>query len=155
MLKIATIYDIPELVRMSLLFKKNSPYADFAVDEDKLAELLASLIGAGPTDGLILLSIQDNKPVGMLAGIAREFIFSREKHATEIAWWVDKEYRGTSGKELQEAFAYWAKKIGCKYLHMTLLENKDLDKMKKLYKKLGFAPLEQAWIKRLDALEEI
>lgn len=159
MLKIATHEDMPELKRMCLLFKDNSPYKDFAVDEGKIEELLGSLMSAGPTVAVILLSIVEDKPVGMLVGLAREFIFSKDKHATELAWWVDKEHRGTAGRELQEAFTFWAKKVGCKYLHMTLLENKDLTKMKKLYKKLGFTPLEQAWLKEIgvegNALKEI
>jgi len=148
-LKIADYTDVPELKRMSLLFKENSPYKDFPVDEDKVEQLILSLIGAGPKDCVVLLSIIEDKPVGMVAGLSREWIFSKEKHATEIVWWVDPEYRGEAGKELQEAFVFWANKGGCKYLHMTLLENKDKTKMKKLYEKQGFKLFEQAWVKEI------
>lgn len=148
-LKIADGDDILELKRMALNFKAHSPYRDFPVDEDKIQEFLGKLIDAGPKNAVILMAIVDDKPVGMLVGLAAEFIFSRDRYASEIAWWVDPAFRGSAGKELQEAFAYWAKKVGCKYLSMALLENEDTTKMKKIYKKLGLVPAEQAWIKEI------
>lgn len=149
MLRIADGNDIPELKRMALNFKAHSPYKDFPVDEDKIQEFLGKIIEAAPKDAIILMAIVDDKPVGMLVGLSAEFIFSRDKYASELAWWVDPEFRGSAGKELQEAFAYWAKKVGCKYLSMALLENEDAKKIKKIYKKLGLVPAEQTWIREI------
>lgn len=149
MLKIADLTDLPDLKRMALLFKVNSPYTDHLTDEDKVEETIKGLLSSDSKDAIVLLAIEDFKTVGMVAGIAREFIFSRERHATEIVWWVDVEHRKGPGQKLQEAFVYWAQKVGCKYLHMTLLQNKDAPKLKKLYKQLGFKLMEQAWIKEI------
>jgi RimJ/RimL family protein N-acetyltransferase len=147
-LRLATNTDIPELVRMALLFKEHSPYKDYATDALKIEELIGSLI-ASPEAIVILYNI-DDKPVGMVIGLAREFIFSRDRHATELVWWVDPEFRDKEvGQELQEAFVFWANRLGCKYLHMTLLENEDAPKMRKMYKKHGFKLLEQAWVKEI------
>jgi GNAT superfamily N-acetyltransferase len=149
MLKVADFTDIPELKRMALQFKANSPYSEHPVDEDKIEETLRGLISGDATKGIILVYVQDFKLVGMLACLATEFIFSKEKYATELVWWVDPEHRKGPGKELQEAFVYWANKIGCKYINMSLLENKDTKKLKNIYKKLGFKLMEQSWLKEI------
>lgn len=148
-LKIADLEDLLEVKRMCLLFKEHSPYKTFLVEEDKLEETLKGLLIEGNQSSIILLAVVNNKPVGMLICLSREFLFSREKHATELAWWVDPEHRDGPGRALQEAFVYWAKKVDCKYLHMTLLQDKEAPKMKKLYKRLGYRLMEQAWIKEI------
>lgn len=149
MLKIATSDDLPDLKRLSIELVKNSPYKTFTIDEGKIEELLIAFIDADPNIHVLLLYQEEGRAVGLLAGIAREFKFNRDKHASEIALWVEPEFRGKAGKELQEAFLFWAKKVGCKYLHMGLLEDKDLSKRQKLYKKQGFVPFEQAWVKEI------
>lgn len=149
MLKVADLSDLSDIKRMALLFKANSPYADQVCDESKVEETLIGLIQGDKTSSLILVAIEDGKTVGMLACLAAEFIFSREKYATELLWWVDPEHRRGPGKELQEAFTFWANKVGCKYINMSLLENKDTSKMKRIYKKLGYKLMEQCWLKEL------
>lgn len=148
-IKIATKEDIPEVVKLAKLFKEESPYKDYLLEESKLTTILFSLL-EDPSKHIVLLSTYNSTTIGMVVGTSAEFLFSTDKHATELAWYVYPEYRkSTVGKDLQEAFVYWAKKVGCKYLHMVLLEDHNAPKMKKLYKKLGFKLIEQAWIKEL------
>lgn len=149
MLKIALYEDMPDMLRMSLLFKDNSPYRDFPLEEDKLEEFIRSIMQMSPDKGIMLLSIVDGKPIGMIAGLAVEFIFSSEKHAAELVWWVDPEYRGDKGRELQEAFISWSKEVGCKYLQMAMEMGEDAEKMTKIYTKQGFKLMEQSWIKEI------
>jgi hypothetical protein len=149
MIKIADVNDIPELKRMALLFKDYSPYKDFPTDNTKLEETIYGLIQESPLSSVVLIAEVDGKAIGMIAGVAREFLWSRDKHATEIVWWVDEEHRAGPGKELNQVFVHWAKKIGCKYLHMTALENEDKKNIVKIYKKLKFKPLESAFIKEI------
>lgn len=149
MIKIADISDISELKRMALLFKDSSPYKDFPVEESALEKTIFSLIQGSPLSSIVLIAEEEGKCVGMIAGVAREFLWSTDKHASEIAWWVDEEHRAGPGRELNKAFVLWAKRLGCKYLHMTVLENKDKKTITNIYKKLKFKPLESAWIKEI------
>jgi GNAT superfamily N-acetyltransferase len=88
--------------------------------------------------------------VGMVAGTAQEFLFSDDKIAGELVWWVDPEYRrGSYGRDLHDAFEYWADKVGCKVITMALLEDQKADKVARLYERKGYRQAERAFIKTI------
>jgi hypothetical protein len=141
-LKIATREDIPEIVRMSMDFVKVSGYEQFA-DEETIANLAYDFVQAAPNEKIILIK----SGVGFIAGISTPFLFGKCNLASEIAWWVDPEVRGSGeGIRLLEAFEYWAKFIAeCKLISMASL-NKDVEKY---YKKSGYKLYERAYLKVL------
>lgn len=94
-------------------------------------------------DCLILLL--DN--VGMLMAYADKPIFSDDKIAAELAWYIlPKERKGKGGLMLLAAFEYWAKKIGCKAIQMNHLNN---DKIGRLYERRGYKKTEEIYLKWL------
>jgi len=83
---------------------------------------------------------------GMLVGMLSEFIYGDCLIATELAWWVDPEYRGTSeGKELLTSFEGWAKDKGCKYITMISLD----EGLGKYYEKCGYLLTERSYMREL------
>jgi GNAT superfamily N-acetyltransferase len=147
MLKLGTSNDIPDIVRMAQEFHKSSPFGDLPFERDKI-EALAQALLEDATNGLILLGGNNQ---ALLAAAATEPLASRERMATELMWWVDPELRGTSvGRELLEAYEYWARNIAkCRYVQMVALETPQLKAIDRYYKRNGYVVKEHTYLKEL------
>ena len=104
-MKIATEEDIQEVKNMAMNFMEVSGYKDFS-DEGSIERLITNLVTSSPDSNIIILS----PSVGFIAGTRTPFLFGTCSLASEIAWWVEPEGRGTSeGLKLLQAFEYWTK----------------------------------------------
>jgi len=84
--------------------------------------------------------------VGFICGMYAEPFFSSEKISTEVAWFVNKEYRNsTAGFRLMKAYEEWAKGKGVKYVGMTYLEN--ITDLSEVYEKKGYSKAETQYMK--------
>ena len=95
--------------------------------------------------------VDDGKIVGFCGMIIFPLVFSiSTKVAQELSWWLDPEYRGSgAGKELKEKMEQWARKQGANHMFMIALENDKTEKMKQVYEKMGFTPIERTFCKEL------
>jgi RimJ/RimL family protein N-acetyltransferase len=151
-LKIAEHEDIPDIFRMCLSFKEASPYSFLPTSDSRIRQTIYDLIEGDRSRRIVLLAVQDRQNVGMVAGIANEFLFSDDLVAGEIVWWLDKDFRRgtTHGRDLHTAFEYWAKNVAkATAVSMALLENKDAPKIAKLYERNGYSLLERAFLKKM------
>ena len=73
-------------------------------------------------------------------------LYSKDRVALEILWWVEPDARKTGlGKELLEAFEYWAKNIAqCSIIAVSSLDDESLDKF---YNKKGYKLTEKTYMK--------
>jgi RimJ/RimL family protein N-acetyltransferase len=120
MLKIATKED-EELVRsMAYKFVANSPYKEHH-HKDAIDDMIHMVLTEDQRKFICLLHGTD----GMIVGMANYFPYGDFKMATEFAWWVEEDKRSTGvGKELIDAFEYWAKEIaGCRGITMVSLDD--------------------------------
>src|SRR5687767_8203662 len=118
MLRIAIVDDVDHVVKMVMKFAENSPFKDY-VEEAVVRQIAEDLIETDNSQKIILLHGEE----GLLAGQAIPFVFGTKLMATEVWWWVDPDARGKSvGKELLEAFEFWAKKVGCALITMSSLD---------------------------------
>lgn len=150
MLHLAEHDDIPDITRMCLAFKAASPYAFLETSQDQVRQTILRLIEGDKNENVVVLAKEGNKTVGMVAGVAQPFLFSNERVAGELVWWVDPEHRkSTHGKELHAAFEFWAAKVGAAVVTMALLEDKRADKITKLYERKGYTLAERAFLKKV------
>lgn len=130
---------------------EESPYKDLTVDPHKLDTILQALLTGNGTQGIAILAMKDDKPVGMVLGQVAEMLFSHETLAHELAWWVEPSHRG--GKiaiKLLDAFEYWAKEVAkCKRVQMSMVETENADRVGKLYTRRGYTLREKAYLKEL------
>jgi GNAT superfamily N-acetyltransferase len=141
MLKIATLEDFDTVFDLAMKFSKASNYDKF-VDPEKVKGMINIFLTADQTDKLILLY----GDVGMLVAATTPFIFGGQKMATEIAWWVEpSERKNGVGDQLLQAFEHWAKKIGCKMVTMTSLD----DNVGKFYETRDYVLYERAYFKEI------
>lgn len=116
------------------------------VDRGKVGELITNLIQGD--NSTILVCEAEGRIVGFLAGLIHPLMLSHTIVATEIAWYVEKEARGShAGKKLLEAFEVWAKEQGADWVTMgdiTVVGN-----LGPVYEKLGYENTERAYSKRI------
>lgn len=129
-------------------FFRESPYKDGEYYGEKVS-LLFDRLTEDKANSLILVYVKDGDPIGIIVGTTTEMLFSTERVATELVWYVKPEYRnGRVGLEMFDKFQYWAKEVvTAKYLVMAHLGNETLSK---LYKKRGFEKQEESWCKRIN-----
>lgn len=141
-MKLGTLEDLSEVTNMALKFLSVSGYETLG-DEETINELLMRILDGDKTVGIVLL--EEGK--GMLVATAGQFPYGRKKIATELAWWVEpKERKSGVGKDLLEAFEYWAKNVAfCDIISMSSLD----DKVGKIYEKQGYKLSERAYMKVL------
>jgi len=147
-LKIAGTEDYIAVQDMVIRFFEESPYKDLPLDESKISSVVLDFL-SNPSEKIVILALEDNEPVGMISGMASEHLFSREKTAFETVWWVYPEKRGLrSSLKLFEAFEYWAKKVGCKYVQFGAAQGTPYsDKVDQLYKRRGYQKTESNYLK--------
>lgn len=139
-MKVATAEDFSDLEDMCMHFLEASPYKDLG-DKEAIRVFLGQILEGANTEKVIIL--EPGK--GFIVGMAMPFIFGTHMLATEIAWWVEPDQRGSGlGTELRDALEYWAINIaGCKMISMSALDVKLDD----YYKEKGYTLYERAYMK--------
>lgn len=142
MLRIATVEDTDLVYSMAEKFIETTRYKD-VYTKQKLWDVVDNMIDA-KGEGKVILLYEDK---GFIAGFITPFHFGDIVQATEVAWWVEPEYRKEGvGDKLLEAFEYWAKnKMGCAVVTMAGLD----DKLNKFYEKKGYLLSEFIYSKEL------
>lgn len=83
---------------------------------------------------------------GMAGAIVYPSYFNHAALAgQEMFWWSEC----AEGMRLHSELAAWAKKRGCKAFTMIALSDDRADRMARLYKRMGYRPVEQSFIKGL------
>jgi GNAT superfamily N-acetyltransferase len=100
-------------------------------------------------DKIFIVNENSNRHIdGMLIGMAAPWILSNDvRVAMELCWWVDPEARGAStGLNLLKRYIEWAKEVGCQRIQMHGLVGDNIDKLDKLYKRMGFEKYEVGYV---------
>lgn len=138
---------------MARKFYDHSPYVGVVdYDESKISDVLVTMFD-NPTERIAILVVNDEgQSVGMLCGMVSEILFSRERIATELAWWMDPEYRANRiGIELINAFEYWARhKAQCKFVQLSTIETEQVERISKFYKRKGYDLFERGFVKVIN-----
>lgn len=140
-LKIAGWEDFRDVLDLAMEFSRQTPYG-VEPELDKIEELIGHYLNTG----LVLLLMGDGRPVGLLIGVVNEFLLTRDKMVSEIAWYVRPEGRG-HGHHLRKAFEYWAEHIQkARFIHMSSL---DTPAVNRYYERKGYVATEKTFMKDL------
>jgi N-acetylglutamate synthase-like GNAT family acetyltransferase len=141
----ATSEDFPDLDRIGRAFAEAAGLPE--VDKESLECTLQNLID----NGILKVAEQDMRVVGCI-GVLVFPLYSNLSYilAQELFWWIDREYRGTSGGiRLLNVAEAEAKKLGAKRMMMLCLDRVEGDKVASLYQKLGYESQERTFTKWL------
>ena len=136
---------------MCLEFLEESPYRAFPRDLHKIEALIGSFL-KGDLDRTCIVAFFKDRPIGMIAGVLTESIFSEDKVASEMVWWIDPNHRRKSRAafELLSAFEHWAKLKKASFVQMQCLVGLSEETVGHIYQRLGYNSTEIAYIKELN-----
>jgi len=144
MIRLATLEDMAELLRMGEAFFNASGYADFTTfDKKDTTTLVTKLIDEG-----WLLTDGKSAMIGFV--VFPMFMNSSTIISQELFWWVDEEARKTGvGIEILKKAEDLSKEHGASVMAMLSLNDLDGEKVNKLYEKLGYKQREQSYMRAL------
>jgi len=108
----ATIRDYEDIKRLMIDFANNNPVEDLQSPEYSDMHV-NRLLDHLTKEGISLVCEKEGKVIGMLlASIQGDIWLPHIKRMTEIAWWVETEYRGTTaGARLLHEYITLGKKL--------------------------------------------
>lgn len=151
MLKLADINDLDIVKDFIHKFHQESPYQEIPINDEHMdANLKAILLSDRNVNVIILAYTEEGEAKGVIIGQAAPFLLTGQKIASELSWWVEPEFRRTPmGKDLFEAYIYWAKQVGCEFVQSVALHDERLPLMERLYRKQNFTPCETSYLRKL------
>jgi len=140
----ATRDDIPRLVTMTRRFIAGSLYAHVLTDSpEAVAAVYTHLVD--DASGGVFVAETEAGVVGLLALARTTSLFSGQRLAVEVAWWVEPEARGC-GQALLKAGERWAVESGADQIQMVAPACADGQRVGRLYARRGYAPLETHYL---------
>ncbi len=144
MIRLATIEDMPELLRMGESFFDASGYSDITTfDVNDTTELLTKLINEG-----LLLTDGSSSMLGFV--VFPMFMNSSTIVAQELFWWVNEDKRKSGlGVELLKKAEELAKEYKAEVMMMLSIDRLDGERVNKLYERFGYEKREQSYMRAL------
>lgn len=144
MIRIATLADVDQLVKLGCQFMVESGYSrHLTVNPIAQGEIAKMLISA--SHGLVLVDERGGKIVGMIGVVATIHPHSGDPVMSELFWYVDPLFRGAGIKLLLMAEQWGRDNEISKSL--VVAPN---DEICALYERLGYEKLETQFIKSLS-----
>lgn len=144
----ATETDVIDLAILGKQFVKESQNELLGWDTKKVYDSLFDAIQR--EDFGIFVLCNGDEVVGMLIGFVAPCFFSKVIQAAEIAWYVDPDHRGSRKVlEMLDLYEEWAENHGAVVANLVNLNVLKADKVAKIYKRKGYRPVENTFVKEL------
>lgn len=144
-IRTATEDDVFNLLILGKEFSREAPKSH-KWNKDKTEQFFLSSF-LNPNMEIFVIDV-DGEIEGALVGLLSELWLSHTVQATELAWFVSKEYRGKPASiRLMKAFEKWAKESGATQVGMGDIEG--VSSLEKVYNRLGYERAETIYLKEL------
>ena len=143
MIRDAELLDVEAIVTMAEDFLAGTDYGRHLPTRPQALRAFAERLIA-MEDATILLALDAERPVGMLAVWVYRHPMSDELVASELVWWVSPERRGIGPRLLKRAET-WARERGAAVLQMIAPN----DRVARFYAACGYELVELAYHRRL------
>lgn len=144
-IRTATPDDVFDILILAKEFSKEAP-SSHKWNKDKTEQFLVSSLSN--TNMEIFVIDVGGEIEGALVGLLSELYMSHTVQATELAWFVSKDYRGKPASiRLMKAFEKWAKESGANQVGMGDIEG--ISSLENLYNRLGYERAETVYLKEL------
>ena len=144
MIREATAADLPPLLLIAEAFGAEAPDTH-NYDLDKVEAMLQFCIY--DDNAVVYVMEMDEVVVGGIVGVVAEMWASYDLSATEVAWFVDKKYRGRGALKLLRAFEDWAESKEADYI--TVADIEGIANLEPLYRRKGYSKVETSYSKRV------
>lgn len=130
--------NLGDVLRLALSMQRESDYAAVPFDVEQTARSVLGMVVRNP-NGFGVLAYSDEKPVGMICGGLAPYVFSKGSLASDYAWYVLPEHRGSRAAiRLLGIFRKWAVQSGATELYMGITTNVEADRTGQLLQRMGF-----------------
>jgi RimJ/RimL family protein N-acetyltransferase len=144
-IRAATPDDVFDILILAKEFSKEAPRSHKWNKEKTEQFILSALQNTNMT---IFVIDVGGEIEGALVGLLSELYMSHTVQATELAWFVSKDYRGKPASlRLIKAFEKWAKEGGATQIGMGDIEG--ITSLENLYNRLGYERAETVYLKEL------
>lgn len=148
--RLATLDDVDDIIRLATMIGVNSMFSKLSVDLTKLRGSITDFVLDKSGDRFVLVSVDGDKVVGSVAGYCYAPLMTHEKIAVEVLLALDEEFKTLGrGKEMMDAYEYWAKMKGCRQIQYGFLTEGADPRMKKMYERRGFTMGEETFYKMI------
>lgn len=154
-LRPATVADRAAVVALALHFHASSPYAQLlAVDAARVGAVFDVALATGVVVVAEPEYSDDDDLAGFFALVVVPHELSGERAGIEVGWWVQPELRnGTLGPRLLRWAEEWAQAHGVAFVKVA--EPGVGTSVGRFYARVGYQPVETAWMKRLAAAQAV
>jgi RimJ/RimL family protein N-acetyltransferase len=144
-IRTATPDDVFDILILAKEFSREAPKSH-KWNKDKTEQFLLS---AFQNTNMEIFVIEVGGEIeGALVGLLCELYMSHTVQATELAWFVSKDYRGKPASlRLIKAFEKWAKESGANQIGRGDIQG--ISSLEKLYNRLGYERAETVYLKEL------
>lgn len=137
-------------MKFAKAFHQESSYSHLKFSYAKTHENYSNVISGNKLNAIVLVAVDDDKPIGMVAAVADSPVFSEDKIATELCWFIHKPYRKSKKAfVLFKAYEEWAKRIGCRFIQSGFLLGSSQANLEEYYLRQGYKPVEMSYMKRI------
>lgn len=137
MIRLATLKDLPDLVRLGLELHRSSDHVRHNFKPEKVAEKLAEIIEGNST--VVFVAERNGEIIGGFAGGVTELWYSDSLIGFDYSLFIQQGKRhGITAIRLLIAFEEWAKIMGAKEIHMGITTGINVESTSKLYESRGF-----------------
>lgn len=143
MIREATQDDVPALLECATNFHAECPN-EYTYNKDRVELMLSACIDN--PDRVIFVIDADGLVVGGIIGILTEMWMSEDTIATELAWFVNKEYRGRESIKLLRTYEDWAERKGADLI--VVADINGVTDLAPLYERYGYNKAETTYSKR-------
>lgn len=148
-IRLATHEDSPVLLEIAKKFHEESPYQTLEFSREKGIRVLSNIIGGDLKNSVCLVALKGDEIIGFIFGAAESPVFSNDKIAMELGWFVLEEHRKTRASLLLfHAYEDWAKRVGCKYIQAAFLPGTGTD-LSEFYIRNGYSQVESSYLKQI------
>jgi len=147
MIRKATVEDLPKMEACAREFYASSKFlTDF--DPERFTALWTGLFAS---DIGVIFIVEDGGEIrGAIGGVVYPDTYSPRQIASEFFWWISPGHRG-EGLKLYREFESWAKGKQCQEIRMVHLLDSMPEKLERVYRHLGFHPVEVCYSKEIAA----
>ena len=149
-LRLATLEDLPQMVRLGVIFHQSTQYAEILKVTDRAIESLGRQLLSQPNGAILVAETVDDGIVGMLGLATYIHPLTGECTASELFWWVAPGHRGSLGIRLLRMAEGWARNNGAAVIQMIAPD----ERVCRLYGRLGYSQVEITFHKRLDGADK-
>ena len=134
-----TVERLRDILHLCLTMQKEGDFSVVPFDVEQTAKSVVNYVINNDNGFGILAYTDDGKAVGMLCGSITPYVFSLGGVASDFAWYVLPEYRGSrSALKMLNMFTDWSRKQGASELYMGVTTNIAAERTGKLLQKRGF-----------------